>query len=157
MPDLKTLSDAELNTLFDETERQIDALIDNFAPDYNIPDEVNDRIDEMEALTNRIITERDYRYRLAQKAATPKIKPNEWERKFLDSLKPANGLGQTRKITRKQCEVLERINRKNFDGYTDHRSHVKLSEFQYDGFVYSFCPETPYIAILIMSRVDIVS
>ena len=107
MPDLKTLSDAELNTLFDETERQIDALIDNFAPDYNIPDEVNDRIDEMEALTNKIITERDYRYRLAQKAATPKIKPNEWERKFLDSLKPAKGLGQTRKITRKQCEVLE--------------------------------------------------
>ena len=144
MPDLKTLSDAELNAIFDETERQIDALIDSYAPDYNIPDEVNDRIDEMEALTNRIITERDHRYRLAQKAATPKINP-------------ANGLGQTRKITRKQCDVLERINRKNFDGYTDHRSHVKLSEFQYDGFVYSFCPETPYLAILIMSRVDIVS
>ena len=63
MPDLKTLSDAELNALFDETERQIDALIDSYAPDYNIPDEVNNRIDEMEALTNRIITERDHRYR----------------------------------------------------------------------------------------------
>lgn len=89
MPDLKTLSDAELNALFDETERQIDALIDNYAPDYNIPDEVNNRIDEMEALTNRIITERDHRYRLLKKRPRPKsIRPSGNENSSTASNRP---------------------------------------------------------------------